>query len=58
MSTNNGIAKGEKIFQNTGLNGVAGRERTCHVGTGALVGQDPEVEFGKEAGEIGQGSLR
>lgn len=38
------------------MDGVAGRERAGHVGAGALVGQDPEVEFGEKAGEVREGS--
>lgn len=37
------------------MDGAPGRERAGHVGAGALVGQDPEVEFGEEASKVGDG---
>ena len=37
------------------MDGVAGRERAGHMGAAALVGEEPEVEFGEEAGEVGEG---
>lgn len=52
---NDGVAEGQEVVEDLRVDGVAGRERAGHVGTGALVGQDPEVEFGEEAGEVGEG---
>lgn len=37
------------------MDGVFWGERTGEMGTGALVGQDPDVEFLEESGEIGEG---
>ncbi|KAJ1383698.1 hypothetical protein SESBI_43167 [Sesbania bispinosa] len=56
-TTENGVAKGEKVAENVGVNGVAGRESASDVGTGALVCEDPEVEVGEEASEVGEGSV-
>ena len=40
-----------------GVDGIARRERAGHVSTGALVREDPEVELGDEASEVGEGSV-
>lgn len=54
IPANDGISEGEEVMEDVGVDGVAGRERAGHVSTGALIGQDPEVEFGEEAGEVGE----
>lgn len=50
-----GVSEREEVVEDVGVDGVAGRERAGHVGAAALVGEDPEVEFGEEAGEVGEG---
>lgn len=55
MTVNDGVPEGEEVVENVGVNGIAGRECAGHVSAGALVRQDPEVEFGEEAGEVGEG---
>ncbi|KAM1484840.1 hypothetical protein TB1_035806 [Malus domestica] len=42
-------------MEDVGVDSAAGRERAGHVGAGTLVGQYPEVEFGEEASEVGEG---
>ncbi|KAB2622950.1 mitochondrial protein ymf11 [Pyrus ussuriensis x Pyrus communis] len=42
-------------MEDMGLDSAAGRECTGHMGLGTLVGQYPEVEFGEEADEVGEG---
>lgn len=37
---------------------IARRKGTGHVGAGALVGKDPEVQLREEAGEVGEGLSR
>lgn len=57
LSVNDGVAKREQVPQHMGMNGIARRKGTRHMGTSALVGQNPEIEFGKEASEVGEGSI-
>lgn len=57
LSVKDGVPKREQVPQNMGVNGVAGRKGSGDMGTSALVGQNPEIEFGKEAGEVGEGSV-
>lgn len=52
---NDGVPEGEEVVEDVGVNGIARRERAGHVGAGALIRQDPEVEFGEEASEVGEG---
>lgn len=55
VPANDGVSEGEEVVEDVGVDGVAGRERAGHVSAAALVGEDPEVEFGEEAGEVGEG---
>lgn len=50
-----GVLEGEKGEEGVGGEGGFGREGGGEVGGGALVGEDPEVEVGEEAGEVGEG---
>lgn len=54
VSTNDSVSEGEEVAEEVGVDGAARRESAGDVGTAALVGEDPEVEFGKEAGEVGE----
>lgn len=54
-ASNDGVSEGEEVVEVVGVDGVAGREGAGGVGAGALVGEDPQVEFGEEAGEVGEG---
>ncbi|KAL6134560.1 hypothetical protein ACLB2K_066791 [Fragaria x ananassa] len=54
-SFNDGVSEGEEVVEDVGVDGVAGRERAGDLGAAALVGEDPEVEFGEEAGEVWEG---
>lgn len=55
LAANNGVSEGVEVGEDMGVDGVAGRERAGHLSAGALVGEDPEVELGEEAGEVGEG---
>lgn len=57
MAADDGVSEGEQVGEDVEVNGVAGRERAGHVGAAALVGEDPEVELGEEAGEVGEGGV-
>lgn len=50
------VAEGEERLECVRVNSIAGRESAGHMGAGALVGEDPEVEFGEEAGDVWEGS--
>jgi len=47
-----GVTEG---VENGGVDGVTGREGSRCVGAGALVSEEPEVEVGEEASEVGGG---
>jgi len=49
-----GVAEGEEGVEDGGVDGVTGREGAGGVGAGALVSEEPEVEVGEEAGEVGE----
>lgn len=57
LSMNDGVPKSEQVPQNMKMNGVARRKGTSHMGTRALVSKNPEIEFGKEASEVGESSV-
>lgn len=52
LPMNDGISEGEEVGEDMRMDGVARRERACHLSAGALVGEDPEVELGEEASEV------
>ena len=54
-ASNDGVSEGEEVVEVVGVDGIAGREGASGVGAGALVGEDPEIELGEEAGEVGEG---
>lgn len=56
-AADDGVAEGEKVAEDVGVDGVAGREGAGGVGVGALVGEEPEVEVGEETGEVGEGGV-
>ncbi|KAF3451123.1 hypothetical protein FNV43_RR07212 [Rhamnella rubrinervis] len=57
VTVNDGVPKREEVVE-VGVNGIARRECASHVSAASLVRQDPEVEFGEEAGEVGEGDGR
>lgn len=52
LAASDGAPEGQEGMERAEMNGVAGRERAGHVGAGALVGEDPEVELRQEAREV------
>lgn len=53
-----GIAEGDEAGERVGGNRVFGRVGAGCVSAGALIGEDPEVEFCEEAGEVLEGLSR
>ncbi|PON72615.1 hypothetical protein PanWU01x14_063810 [Parasponia andersonii] len=56
MAVNYSVTERQKVMEDLGMDGVPGRECASHVSARALVGQDPEVEFGEEASEVWNGN--
>lgn len=51
------VSECEEGMESVGMEGVARRERAGHVSAGALVSEDPEVELGEEAREVGESGV-
>lgn len=54
LTLNNGVTKREKVMEYLRANGAARGERTREMSDRTLIGQDPDVEFGEKASEIGE----